>query len=109
MGPFCNREIGRILGGVEVRDLGDGEVNRSSVVFPGSRGRGVATRSSRPALDYAAWELGARRAVIEILYANEASVGVVRRLGAIADGAGLSDRGATVLVCRLGLESVDCL
>lgn len=61
-GPFrhwgvCERRSQRLAGGVEVRDLGDGEVDLSYVVFAGFRRAGIATRACRLALRYAANEM----------------------------------------------------
>src|SRR5688500_2847237 len=79
----CERSSGRIAGGVEVRKLGQGEVNLSYVVFPDFRRAGIASRAARLALQYAAREMGATEAVIKILEGNAGSLGVARRLGAI--------------------------
>ena len=79
----CEPATDRILGGVEVRDLGGGEVKLSYVVFPWARRRGVATRAAELALAYAAKEMGAQTAIIRVLEGNQASLGVARRLGAV--------------------------
>jgi len=71
-----------LAGGVELRDLGDGRVNLSYVIFPPYRRRGFAARASRLALSYAAQVLRASSAVIKIVEGNEASLGVARSLGA---------------------------
>src|SRR4051812_26459488 len=57
---ICNRESDSVLGGVEVRDLGGGEVNLSYVVFPAWRGRGIATRACRLALAHGSDEMDCR-------------------------------------------------
>jgi RimJ/RimL family protein N-acetyltransferase len=92
----CDRSTGHIAGGVEVRDLGNGEVNLSYLVFPGFRRMGIATRASRLALRYAAGEMGATIALIKILEGNSASLGVARRLGAVECGRAPSDAGGDV-------------
>ena len=93
----CDTATDRIAGGVEVRDLGDSEVNLSYVVFPSFRRAGVATQAARVALRYAA-ELGATTAVIKVLEGNDASIGVARRLGAVESGTERSDAGGTFIV-----------
>lgn len=102
----CQRSSNWIAGGVEVRDLGDGEVNLSYVVFPEFRRTGVAMRAARLALCYAAAELEARVAVIKILKGNIPSIGVAQRLGAVPSGTAPSDADGTFLVFRLALA--DC-
>lgn len=64
---ICKRSTGRIAGAVKVRDLGDGEVNLSYVVFPAFRRARIATRACRLALRYAADEMKATVAVVKIL------------------------------------------
>jgi len=99
----CDRGTSRIMGGVGVRDLGQGEVNLSYSVFAPFRRAGVATRASRLALKYAADAMGATVAVIKILDGNHISEGVARRLGAVAAGTAESDAGGTYIVFRLAL------
>lgn len=102
---ICDRELGRIAGGVEVRDLGDGQVNLSYVVFPPFRRTGVATRASRLALRYAAGEMGATDAVIKVLDGNAGSLAVARRLGAREIEKTASDGGGMFVVFRLALAT----
>ncbi len=104
---ICDIETNRIAGGVEVRDLGGGEVNLSYVVFPRFRRAGVASRAAHLVLRYAAAELGATVAVIKILEGNDASFGVARRLGAIEAGRETSDAGGTFVVFRVQLDRID--
>ena len=78
----CVLPARELAGGVELRDLGDGRVNLSYVIFPPYRRRGLATRASRLALNYAAQVLGAASAIIKIIEGNEASLGVARSVGA---------------------------
>jgi RimJ/RimL family protein N-acetyltransferase len=66
---------------VEVRALGDGVVNLSYLVFPQWRRRGIATDAAGVALSYARDAMDARTARVEVLVDNDASLGVVRRLG----------------------------
>src|SRR5690242_7917250 len=49
---ICIRATGAIAGGVELRMLGNDEVNLSYVVFPPWRRQGIATRAARLALAY---------------------------------------------------------
>jgi RimJ/RimL family protein N-acetyltransferase len=98
------RPAQELAGSVEVRDLGDGRVNLSYVIFPPYRRRGLATRASRLALEYAARVLGASSAVIKILDGNAASLGVARSLGAEVVGREQSDAGGRFVVFRLPLH-----
>lgn len=91
---------GRIAGGVEVRDLGDGSVNLSYVIFPAFRRRGYATVASQLALAYAGSEFGTRRFVVKILEGNLASLAVARRLGAVEVRTEESPGGQTFAVCE---------
>ena len=95
-----------LLGGVEVRDGGDGDrsVNLSFLVFPPYRRRGIAVEASRLALDYAVREMGATHALIKMAEENEISLAVARRLGAIPIGKDPSDPGRSFLVTRLDLK-----
>jgi len=93
-----------LAGGVEVRDLGNGRVNLSYIIFPPYRRRGLATRASRLALAYAAQALGASSAVIKILEGNEASIGVARNLGAEMVGHEPSEAGGRFVVFHLPLH-----
>lgn len=99
------RRIGStpILGGVDLRRVGDGEVNLSYVVFPPHRRQGVARRASVLALRYAADVLGATTAVIKMLTGNEGSQRLARSLGAVCVGTTPSDSGATSMVYKLDL------
>lgn len=99
----CEPATDRILGGVEVRDLGGGEVNLSYVVFPWARRRGIATRAAELALAYAVKEMGARTAIIKVLEGNEASLGVARRLGAVESRREPSGGGGVFIVLRRAL------
>jgi RimJ/RimL family protein N-acetyltransferase len=103
----CDAVDGHILGGVELRDLGGGEVNLSYVVFPFARRRGIATTAAMLALAYAVADMGARVAVIKILEGNVASFGVARRLGAVRAGTETSERGGTFVVLRCELGARD--
>jgi RimJ/RimL family protein N-acetyltransferase len=92
-----------LLGGVEVRPVGDSEVNLSYVVFPPFRQRGVARRASLLALSYAADTMGAETAVIRILLGNEFSMKLAKSLGATYAGEEPSYAGDTFKVFRLSL------
>lgn len=100
----CEAASGRIAGGVDVRDLGHGEVNLSYIIFPTFRGAGLATRAGKLALRYAADVMGATAAVIKVLEGNAASIAVARRLGAMQVGTAPSDAGGTFMVYRLALD-----
>lgn len=71
---IVERNTDRLAGGVEIRDLGSGEINLSYLVFPSFRHRGFATRASRLALGYAAREMGGTTAIIKVLEGNVASL-----------------------------------
>jgi RimJ/RimL family protein N-acetyltransferase len=94
----CDVVTGRILGGVEIRDLGGEQCNLSYVVFPPARRRGIASRAARLALGYAASTMGSQVAFIKILEGNEPSLGVARKLGAAIAGTEPSGNGGTFLV-----------
>lgn len=95
----CDVTNGRVIGGVEIRDLGGDECNLSYVVFPSARRLGIATRAARLALGYAASTMGSQVVIIKILEGNEASLGVARNLGAEATGTEPSDKGSTSSSC----------
>ena len=99
----CLRSSGVIAGGVELRLLNTGEVNLSYVVFPTWRRRGIGTRASRLALAYGNRVLGATTAVIKVLEGNDASLGVVRKLGAVEVGSEPSEAGGRFIVHQLVL------
>jgi RimJ/RimL family protein N-acetyltransferase len=93
-----------IAGGVELHRLDANDVNLSYWVFAPWRRRGIATRACELALDYAANEMRASRAVIKVLEGNAASLAVVRRLAAQPAGTTPSDGGETFLVFHRALE-----
>jgi RimJ/RimL family protein N-acetyltransferase len=95
-----------LLGGVDVRDLGDDEVNLSYVVFAQFRRDGVARGAALLALRYAERSMGARRAVIKMLPDNLASVNLAKGLGAVYVGDEPSDAGAMFSVFTLFLQSL---
>jgi hypothetical protein len=82
------------------------EVNLSYVVFPPFRRQGVALRASRPALDYAASELGASRVVIKMLFGNTASGNLAIRLGATYSNEETSDTGGVFDVYKSTLPLI---
>jgi RimJ/RimL family protein N-acetyltransferase len=102
---ICDQETGGIIGGVDLRDLGDGSVNVSYVVFPAWRRRGIATRACRLALAYAGGVMECRAAVIKVRKGNAASIAVARKLGATVTGMEVSDAGDLSIVLRVDLES----
>jgi RimJ/RimL family protein N-acetyltransferase len=95
---------GILLGGVDVRDIGNYEVNLSYVVFPQFRREGNAHGAALLALAYAAKFMGARAAVIKMLSENLASAGLARKLGAVSVGDEPSDVGGTFNVFTLPLH-----
>jgi RimJ/RimL family protein N-acetyltransferase len=102
---ICDRRSDHILGGVEIRDLGEGKVNLSYVVFPEWRRQGIATRACRLALSHAANEMTGRVAVITVLAGNDASLGVARKLGASVTNEHTSQDGKATIVLRLDLTA----
>ena len=94
---------GGLVGNVEVRVLDDHDVNLSYLVFPEWRRRGVATRARGSRLEYARSQLDARRARIEVLADNTASLGVVRGLGARSTGSVQRPTGSRYLTFSLEL------
>jgi RimJ/RimL family protein N-acetyltransferase len=96
-------ESGFLVGGVDLRDLGNGEVNLSYVVFPLFRRQGVARRASGLALNYAAMSMGARTVVIKILPDNVSSKNLALSIGANYVGEEPSDAGKAFDVFKMNL------
>ena len=92
-----------IVGGVDLRDLGNSEVNLSYVVFPQFRRQGVARRASRLALNYATMSMGARTVVIKMLPDNVSSKNLAFSIGAHYIGEEPSDAGETFEVFKMSL------
>lgn len=91
-GPIHNFGIvaidsGELIGGVEVRDRGEGKAYLSYQVFPAHRRRGLATRAVRLAAEHALVTMGAKQAVIITDEGNVASRGVAEAAGFRHDGA----------------------
>jgi RimJ/RimL family protein N-acetyltransferase len=101
---ICDQETGAIVGGVELRDLGDGKVDLSYAVFAAWRRRGIATRACRLALAHAAGVMGCRNAVVKVRQGNAASLAVARKLGATVSGMEVTEGGDISVVLRLALE-----
>ncbi len=97
---ICDAATGAIAGGVELSRLDDGDVNLSYFVFAPWRRRGIATRAAELALAYAATAMGARRAVLDVLDGNAASIAVARRLGAAEVGTRPSHAGGVFRIFR---------
>jgi RimJ/RimL family protein N-acetyltransferase len=95
-----------LVGGVDLRVLGDGEVNLSYVVFPQFRRQGIARRASLLALNYATKSLGSRCAVIKMLPGNVSSKNLARSLGAHYTGDEPSDAGRMFEVFMLTLPTL---
>lgn len=96
-------ESGCLVGGVDLRDLGNGEVNLSFVVFPPFRRQGVARRASRLALNYATISMDARTVVIKMLPDNVRSKNLALSIGANYIGEEPSDAGKTFDVFKMSL------
>jgi RimJ/RimL family protein N-acetyltransferase len=96
-----------ILGGVELRQLGNQQVNLSYLVFPPYRHRGIAVQASKLAIAYAAREMGAKRVIVKMLQDHGVSLAVARRLGAKPVGTGPSDAGRTFLINVIEMSRPD--
>ena len=92
-----------LLGGVDLRDIGNDQVNLSYVVFPQFRRNGVARRASQLALNYASTSTGAKTAMIKMLLGNVTSHDLALSLGAHYLREEPSDAGGTCQVFRLNL------
>jgi RimJ/RimL family protein N-acetyltransferase len=103
---ICEQETGAIVGGVQLRDVGEHEVELSYAVFEPWRRRGIATRACRLALGYAAG-MGRRNAVFNVRQGNTASLAVARKLGAAVTGIEITEDGTISVVLRLALGSTD--
>jgi RimJ/RimL family protein N-acetyltransferase len=75
-----------LVGGVELRDRGDGFANVSYVVFPAARRQGVATAAARIASRWALENMNVDAVVAIVNPTNLASLGVLRRAGFVSDG-----------------------
>lgn len=102
----CETVDGRLVGGVEINDLGDGSCNLSYSVFPFARRRGIATRAALLALGFAASEMGLSRAVVQVHEDNAASLGVARHLGAVPVGTQPFAGGGSEILHHVGLAEL---
>lgn len=75
-----------LVGGVEVRNRGEGAAYLSFMIFAGHRRRGHATRAVRLAVDYAREALPVQRMVIITDARNTASQGVAKGAGFTLEG-----------------------
>jgi RimJ/RimL family protein N-acetyltransferase len=98
-------ESDTLLGGVELRNLDNAEVNLSYLVFPPYRRQGIAVEASLLAIEYARRDVGAKRVIIKVVQGNDASLAVARRLGAKPFGTGPSDAGGIFLFNVIELTS----
>lgn len=81
-----SREGAATLGAVVINhEFGDPEVEIGWVLTPEAEGRGYASEAAARALDYAFGPLGFGTLVSYIDHANERSIAVARRLGAVRD------------------------
>jgi RimJ/RimL family protein N-acetyltransferase len=101
---ICDRATGAIMGGVELRQIDETDVNLSYWVSASWRRRGIATRAAELALNYAASAMHSSRAVIKVLEGNVASIAVAKRLNAQLVGTTRSDAGGTFLVFHRALK-----
>jgi RimJ/RimL family protein N-acetyltransferase len=92
-----------LLGGVDLRAIGNDQVNLSYIVFPQFRRNGVARRASQLALKYASTSMGAKTAVIKMLLGNVSSHNLALGLGARYLREEPSDAGGTFQVFSLKL------
>jgi RimJ/RimL family protein N-acetyltransferase len=92
-----------LVGGVDLRELGNGEVNLSFVVFPLFRRQGVARRASLLALNYASTSMDARTVVIKMLPDNVNSKNLAQSIGANYGGEEPSEAGRTFDVFKMNL------
>lgn len=76
----------RLVGGVEVRDRGEGSAYLSYTIFASHRRRGYATRAVRLVVDYACEALPVQRIVIITDARNTASRGVAEGAGFTLEG-----------------------
>jgi RimJ/RimL family protein N-acetyltransferase len=102
---ICDRETDAIVGGVQLRDLGDGTVDLSYAVFPAWRRRGIATRACRLALSYAAGMMDRRDALFKVRQGNAAALAVARNVGATVTGLEVDNDAHISIVLRVALES----
>ncbi len=77
---------GALVGGCEVRLVGDGIGNMSYWIFPDYRGRGFASRAARLACAWAFATLGVERMEVYVEVDNLASRGVARKAGFTQEG-----------------------
>jgi len=92
-----------LLGGVDVRELENDQVNLSYLVFPSFRRQGVARRASHLALTYAATSMGSTTAIIKMLPGNVNSRNLAHALGAHYFGEEPSDGGESFQVFEVDL------
>jgi RimJ/RimL family protein N-acetyltransferase len=101
---ICDVATAAIVGGVELRQLDETDVNLSYFVFAPWRRRGIAARATKLALEFALTEMNASRAIIKVLDGNLASLAVARHLGARLVGTMPSDAAGTCFVFHLALR-----
>jgi RimJ/RimL family protein N-acetyltransferase len=79
---------GKLVGGVLFRtmDVGQGTAEAGCWLEPSAVGKGLVTRATRVIIDWAIEERDIHRVEWRVNAANEASIGVARRLGMTKDG-----------------------
>ena len=102
---ICDQEADAIVGGVQLRDVGDGTVDLSCAVFPARRRQGIATRACRLALAYAAGMMDRRHAVFKVRQGNAAALAVARKVGATVTGLEVNNGAHISIVLRVALQS----
>ncbi len=93
-----------LVGGVDLRALGNDEVNLSYLVFPGQRRRGFALRAAHLVVEYASTTMSAQTVIIKMLPGNEYSRNLALALGALYVGDEPSDGGAIFHAFKLRLR-----
>jgi RimJ/RimL family protein N-acetyltransferase len=99
-----SRDPDVLVGGIDLRALGNDEVNLSYLVFPGHRRRGFALRAAQLVVQYASTSMGAQTVIIKMLTGNEKSLNLALALGALYVGDEPSDGGAIFRVFHLRLR-----
>ncbi|MEO9181218.1 MAG: GNAT family N-acetyltransferase [Acidimicrobiales bacterium] len=92
-----------LIGGVDLRDIGNFEFDVSYVIFTTFRNQGFARRASLLALHYAQDILSGRTAVVKMLPGNQYSTRLALNLGATYVDNPPSDAGSEFTVYKLDI------